>query len=180
MTGCVVFKRLQKSTKTEEKTNCTSKISSTYVDTLRRGIVHLCLQWPSHQLPSTTNFVRLFFIPDNFVICGITLFKNELQSTQNSEQTQGYHHVCNSPRSRHCSSWPSKAQAQGTHVPICFWQGKNEKKRSDERVCDVFLGERYHGEVDRVIFHEVYAQYMYRVVFEDGDMVTHRIIGVTS
>ena len=36
-------------------------------------------------------------------------------------------------------------------------------------MCDVFLGERYHGEVDRVIFHEVYAQYMYHVVFEDGD-----------
>ena len=54
------------------------------------------------------------------------------------------------------------------------------EKRAGERVCDVFLGERYHGEVDRVIFHEVYAQYMYRVVFEDGDMVTHRIIGVTS
>ena len=43
------------------------------------------------------------------------------------------------------------------------------EKRVGDRVCDVFLGKRYHGEVTRIIFHDVYAQYMYHVVFEDGD-----------
>ena len=29
-----------------------------------------------------------------------------------------------------------------------------------ERVCDVFDGTRFHGEVTQIIFHEVHAQYM--------------------
>ena len=37
------------------------------------------------------------------------------------------------------------------------------------RVCDVFGGTRYHGEVTQIIFHEVHAQYMYHVVYTDGD-----------
>ena len=36
-------------------------------------------------------------------------------------------------------------------------------------VCDIFDGERYHGEVRKVIYHDVHAQYMYRVVYSDGD-----------
>ena len=43
-------------------------------------------------------------------------------------------------------------------------------KRIGERVCDVFEGERFHGEVTEVRFHEVHAQYMYRVVYTDGDV----------
>jgi hypothetical protein len=38
------------------------------------------------------------------------------------------------------------------------------------RVCDVFDDTRYHGEVTKVIFHEVHAQYMYHVVYADGDV----------
>ena len=37
------------------------------------------------------------------------------------------------------------------------------------KVCDIFNGERYHGEVTKVIYHDVHAQYMYRVVFSDDD-----------
>ena len=37
------------------------------------------------------------------------------------------------------------------------------------RVCDVFEGERYHGEVTDVIFHDIHAQYMYHAVYSDGD-----------
>ena len=37
-------------------------------------------------------------------------------------------------------------------------------------VCCVFEdGERYHGEVTKVIFHDIHAQYMYHVVYEDED-----------
>ena len=40
-----------------------------------------------------------------------------------------------------------------------------------QQVCDVFDdGIRYHGEVTEIIFHDVHAQYMYRVVYEDGDV----------
>lgn len=42
-------------------------------------------------------------------------------------------------------------------------------KMLGERVCDVFDGTRYHGEVTQIIFHEVHAQYMYHVVYTDGD-----------
>ena len=43
-------------------------------------------------------------------------------------------------------------------------------KHIGTRVCDLFDGERFHGEVTEVIFHDVHAQYMYRVVYEDGDV----------
>jgi len=42
-------------------------------------------------------------------------------------------------------------------------------KHVGEVVCDVFDGERYHGEVTKVIYHDVHAQYMYHVVFSDND-----------
>ena len=39
-----------------------------------------------------------------------------------------------------------------------------------QKVCCVFEdGKRYHGEVTKVIFHDVHAQYMYHVVYEDED-----------
>ena len=38
------------------------------------------------------------------------------------------------------------------------------------RFCDVFDdGVRYHGEVIEIVFHEVHAQYLYHVVYDDGD-----------
>lgn len=37
------------------------------------------------------------------------------------------------------------------------------------KVCDIFDGERFHGEVTEVLYHDIHAQYMYRVVFSDGD-----------
>ena len=42
-------------------------------------------------------------------------------------------------------------------------------KQIGTRVCEVFEGERYHGEVTKIIFHDVHAQFMYHVVWEDGD-----------
>ena len=39
-----------------------------------------------------------------------------------------------------------------------------------QRVCCVFEdGKRYHGEVTKVIFHDIHAQYMCHVVHEDED-----------
>ena len=37
------------------------------------------------------------------------------------------------------------------------------------RVCEVFEGDRYHGEVTAVKFHDIHAQFMYYVVFSDTD-----------
>ena len=42
-------------------------------------------------------------------------------------------------------------------------------KHIDERVCAFFDGVRFHGVVTKVVFHDVHAQYMYHVVYEDGD-----------
>ena len=43
-------------------------------------------------------------------------------------------------------------------------------KHIGEKVCCVFEGTRFHGEVSEVIFHEIHAQYMYRVIYSDGDV----------
>ena len=37
------------------------------------------------------------------------------------------------------------------------------------KACDIFNGDRFHGEVTEVIYHDVNSQYMYEVVFSDGD-----------
>ena len=42
-------------------------------------------------------------------------------------------------------------------------------KHIGDRVCVIFDGVRFHGEVTKVIFHDVHAQYMYHVVYNDGD-----------
>ena len=43
-------------------------------------------------------------------------------------------------------------------------------KHIGDRVCAIFEGARWHGEVTEVIFHDIHAQYMYRVVYSDGDV----------
>ena len=37
------------------------------------------------------------------------------------------------------------------------------------RICEVFEGERHHGTVTEVIYHDLHAQYMFRGEYEDGD-----------
>ena len=43
-------------------------------------------------------------------------------------------------------------------------------KKGLGNVCDVFQGERFHGEITEIIFHEIHAQYMYHVRYEDDDV----------
>ena len=54
-------------------------------------------------------------------------------------------------------------------VPRSLADKLKMQKRVGERVCDVFLGKRYHGKVSRIIFHDTHAQYMYHVIYEDDD-----------
>ena len=54
-------------------------------------------------------------------------------------------------------------------APVTIRDKLRMNKQVGETVCDVFDGERYHGEVTKVIYHEVHAQYMYHVEFNDGD-----------
>ena len=54
-------------------------------------------------------------------------------------------------------------------VPKNFEDRLHMSKRIGERVCDLFEGVRYHGEVTKVIFHDVHAQYMYHIEYSDGD-----------
>ena len=42
-------------------------------------------------------------------------------------------------------------------------------KHIGTKVCSLFDAVRFHGEVTKVIYHDVHAQYMYHVVFTDGD-----------
>ena len=41
-------------------------------------------------------------------------------------------------------------------------------KHIGTKVCSLFDGVRFHGEVTKVIYHDVHSQYMYHVVFTDG------------
>ena len=43
-------------------------------------------------------------------------------------------------------------------------------KHIGDRVCAIFDGVRFHGEVTEVIFHDFHTQYMYHVVCNDGDV----------
>ena len=54
-------------------------------------------------------------------------------------------------------------------APRCIRDKLTMNKNIGVVVCDVFDGDRYHGEVTEVIYHDVHAQYMYRVVFTDDD-----------
>ena len=54
-------------------------------------------------------------------------------------------------------------------VPTSIRDKLTMNKNVGVKVCDVFDGERHHGEVTEVIYHDVHAQYMYRVVFSDND-----------
>jgi hypothetical protein len=54
-------------------------------------------------------------------------------------------------------------------APVSIRDKLTMNKNVGVKVCDIFDGERYHGEVTKVIYHDVHAQYMYRVLFSDDD-----------
>ena len=54
-------------------------------------------------------------------------------------------------------------------TPVTIRDKLRMNKNVGTVVCDVFDGQRYHGEVTEVIYHDVHAQYMYRGVFSDDD-----------
>ena len=56
------------------------------------------------------------------------------------------------------------------YSPRSFRDKMLMEKSIGTAVCEVFADEkRYHGEVTKVIFHDIHAQYMYHVRFSDGD-----------
>ena len=54
-------------------------------------------------------------------------------------------------------------------IPRSLTDELQMSKHIDTSVCALFDGVRFHGEVTKVIYHDVHAQYMYHVVFTDGD-----------
>ena len=68
-----------------------------------------------------------------------------------------------------CSKKEEKRQKLKIMSPATIRDKMTMNKNVGVKVCDVFDGERYHGEVTEVIYHDVHAQYMYRVVFSDND-----------
>ena len=69
---------------------------------------------------------------------------------------------------------PQNALTNSLNLKVCAPVTIRDKLTMNKNVgtvvCDVFDdGERYHGEVTEVIYHDVHAQYMYRVVFTDDD-----------
>ena len=55
-------------------------------------------------------------------------------------------------------------------IPRTLKDEMTMSKHIGDRVCAVFQGKRFHGEVTKVIFHDIHVQYMYRVVYSDGDI----------
>ena len=66
-------------------------------------------------------------------------------------------------------SLPSSALTLKVMIPRSFHDKITMSKHIGDRVCVIFDGVRFHGEVTKVIFHDVHAQYMYHVVYNDGD-----------
>ena len=58
-------------------------------------------------------------------------------------------------------------------LKVCVPRSLHDKltmsKHIGDKVCALFDGVLFHGEVTEVIYHDVHAQYMYRVVYQDGD-----------
>ena len=54
-------------------------------------------------------------------------------------------------------------------IPRSLTDELQMSKHIGTSVCALFDGVRFHGEVTKVIYHDVHAQYMYHVVFTDGD-----------
>ena len=54
-------------------------------------------------------------------------------------------------------------------IPRSLTDEMSMSKHIGTKVCSLFDGVRYHGEVTKVIYHDIHAQYMYHVVFTDGD-----------
>ena len=54
-------------------------------------------------------------------------------------------------------------------IPRSLTDELQMSKHIDTSVCALFDGVRFHGEVTKVIYHDVHSQYMYHVVFTDGD-----------
>ena len=64
---------------------------------------------------------------------------------------------------------PSSRQLK-VMIPRTLRDELSMSKHIGDRVCALFEGTRFHGEVTEVIFHDIHAQYMYRVVYSDGDV----------
>lgn len=43
-------------------------------------------------------------------------------------------------------------------------------KWKNKPVCQLFEGVRHHGLIKDIVYHDVHAQYMYRVVYDDDDI----------
>lgn len=68
---------------------------------------------------------------------------------------------------------PQQCLSNAITLKVTVPRSPEDKLRMDKmisvRVCEEFDGERYHGEVTEIRFHDVHAQYMYHVEFEDDD-----------
>ena len=71
------------------------------------------------------------------------------------------------PDPQHCLP---KASLLKVMIPRSARDKLNMNKNIGMQVCSVFEDDvRYHGEVTKVIYHDIHAQYMYHVEYEDGD-----------
>ena len=64
---------------------------------------------------------------------------------------------------------PNNGRVLKAKTPRCARDKMRMNEMIGDRVCQVFEGERFHGEITAIRYHEVHAQYMYHVEYEDGD-----------
>ena len=113
------------------------------------------------KIPLTSAFVESLFSKKSYVQ---DKTRNRLEDVTMSAILHVHDSVLPDPQKCLPSSIKLKVS-----VPNQFLDKLKMEKRIDTRVCDEFDGVRWHGEVSSVEFHEVHAQFMYRVVYEDGD-----------
>jgi len=101
--------------------------------------------------------------------------QNKTRSRLSDEVTSAILHVHDSARSNPLKPLTGEITLQvsphtSDRVDMEKWVGA--------KVCDVFKNvdgddQRFHGRVQKVVEHDVYRQWMYRVVYEDSDTVDY-------
>ena len=105
-------------------------------------------------------------------IRGIALFQNGVQPKQKpvetiSQMMSAILHVRDAVVGDPMVPLTSNLKLR-THV-MCITEKEKMMQNVGAVVCKVFDGRRYHGRIFDVDYHEIYARWMYKVKYSDGD-----------
>ena len=113
-------------------------------------------------IPLTSSFVESLFSK-------MVYNQSKIRSRMSDAKMSAILHLHDSALADPQTILPSAIQLK-VMIPRTLRDELTMSKHMGDKVCCVFEGTRFHGEVTEVIFHEIHAQYMYRVTYSDGDV----------